>query len=232
MNRILFFCLFSLQTFIGFSQVQKANAHEEQNMFFKKNLYGFSFNNSWTGFYDIKDTTFIKPGLGLQAEYNYFFTNNYGVSVQAGIQMRGTGIITPDYDKTVGNPDSTGRMRHNIRTFEMPVVFYYRPNREIIKNGRMIFGLGFIPMYHAKVMRKWYSVDDGFHIETSYKQDFATFDIPIRLSSGLDINVAGNNLFRSVIIMDIGLKNNYKDPLDGKKSQKHFLLGIQLTFLL
>jgi len=232
MNRILFLSLFCLQNLLGFSQVEKTNADEEQNMFLKKKLYGFSFNNSWTGFYDLKDTTFLKPGLGLHAEYNYFFTENYGVAVQVGVQMRGIGIITPDFDKSVGNPDSTGRMRYNIRTLEMPVVFYYRPNNEIIKNGRLVFGLGFVPMYHVRVVRKWYSVDDGFHIETPYNQDFASFDIPIRLSSGLDMNVAGNNLFRSSIIMDIGLKNNYKHPIDGKKSQKHFLLGIQLTFLL
>lgn len=236
MKRIFFLFLLSFQIFVGFSQDIKTkdtllNDGLHKNMFLKQKLYGFSFNNSWTKFYDFKDSAFLKPGLGLHAEFNYFFNENMGISIQAGVQMRGTGIYTPDVDKSVGNPDSTGRLRHSLRTLEIPIVFYYRSSKEIIKNGRMIFGVGLVPLYHQKVVRKWFSVDDGFHIETSYKERFDAFDVPIRFSSGLDVNVAGGNLFRSSIIMDVGLKNNFKNPLDGKQSSKHFLLGLQLTFL-
>ena len=237
MKGILFLFLFFVQIFSGFSQDLTPkdgipNDGFQKNMFSKEKLFGFSFNNSWTTFYNFKDPSFLKPGLGLYAEFNYFFNENMGISVQAGVQMRGTGIYTPDVGKSVGNPDSTGRLRHSLRTFEIPIVFYYRSSKEIIKNGRMIFGVGLVPLYHQKVVRKWFSVDDGFHIETSYKESFDKIDVPIRLSCGLDVNVAGGNLFRTSIIMDVGLKNNFKDPVDGTKSSKHFLLGIQLTFLL
>ncbi len=231
MKRILFLTFFSIQIFVGLSQDQKSIESLQKNMFLKEKLFGFSFNNSWTGFYDLKDSTFLKPGLGLHAEFNYFFNKNIGVGIQAGIQMRGTGIITPDYDKSVGNPDSTGRLRHNIRTLELPITFYYRTNKEIFNNGKMIFGIGIVPMFHQQVTRKWYSVDDGFHIPVSYKENFDVIDVPIRLSAGLDVNVAGGNLLRSSVIMDVGLKNNYKNPLDGLRTSKHFLLGIQLSFL-
>jgi hypothetical protein len=219
------------QVLICFSQENKSRTNLEKNMFLKEELLGFSFNNSWVGFYDLKDSTFLKPGLGLHADYNYFFNENWGMAIQAGIQMRGTGIITPDYDNSVGNPDSTGRLRHNIKSWEVPVVFYYRANKEIIKNSRMIFGLGIIPMYHRKVLRKWYSVDDGFHTPISYKENFHAIDFPIRLSAGLDVNAPGGNLFRGSLIMDLGIKNNFKNPITGSRSSRHFLLGIQLTFL-
>lgn len=231
MNKIIVLMVLVLQSSMYFSQAQKPKESLEKNMFLKEKMFGFSFNNSWVGFYDLKDSTFLKPVLGLHADFNYFFNENWGMAVQAGLQMRGTGIITPDYDNSVGNPDSTGRQRHNIKSWEIPLMCYYRADKEIIKNSRMIFGLGIIPMYHRKVLRKWYSVDDGFHTPISYKEDFHAVDFPIRLSSGLDVNVPGGNLFRGSLIMDLGLKNNFKNPIDGKKSSRHFLLGVQLTFL-
>jgi len=231
MIRIFFLFCFTLHILVGVSQDNNSNVSSKKSMFLKEKLYGFSFNNSWTSFHDLKDSTFLKPGLGLHADFNYFFNENWGLGIQAGIQMRGTGIITPDYDKSIGNPDSTGRLRHTVRAFELPVVFYYRSSSEIVKNGRMIFGLGIVPMYHQSVNRKWFSVDDGFHIPVSYKENFDAIDVPIRFSSGLDVDVAGGNLFRCSIIMDVGLKNNFKNPLDRSKTSKHFLLGIQLSFL-
>jgi hypothetical protein len=214
-----------------FGQVNQSKIELNKNMFLKQKLFGFSFNNSWVGFHDWKDSTFLKPALGIHADYNYFFTEKMGISFQAGLQMRGVGIITPDYDNSVGNQDSTGRQRHNVRSLEVPIQFYYRPTKEIVKNSRLALGIGLVPMYHQKVVRKWYSVDDGFHTPISYKSNYHMIDFPLRLSSGLDVNVAGGNLFRGALIMDIGLKNNYKDPITGVKSSKHFLLGIQLSFL-
>lgn len=232
MRKIILLFYFFAIALTGLSQETKNDYKIQENMFLKKKLFGFSFNNSWLTFHDLKDSTFLKPGLGLHADFNYFFNENWGVAIQAGVQMRGTGIITPDYDESIGNPDSTGRKRHSIQALELPVVLYYRTNKEIVKNARLIFGMGFIPMYHKKVEQKWFSVDDGFHTPVSYKDDFDIIDFPLRITSGLDVATAGRNLFRSSIIMDIGLKNNYRNPSDGKKSNKHFLLGIQLTFLM
>jgi hypothetical protein len=227
----LIFISFIIVCQFTFGQVNQTKIELNKNMFLKQKLFGFSFNNSWVGFHDWKDSTFLKPVLGLHADYNYFFTEKMGISIQAGLQMRGVGIITPDFDNSVGNQDSTGRQRHNVRSLEVPIQFYYRPTKEIVKNSRLVLGIGLVPMYHQKVVRKWYSVDDGFHTPLSYKSNYHMIDVPLRLSSGLDINAAGGNLFRGALIMDIGLKNNYKDPITGVKSSKHFLLGIQLSFL-
>jgi len=65
----------------------------------------------------------------------------------------------------------------------------------------------------------------------AYKSNYQTFDVPLRLSSGLDVNVAGGNLFRAALILDYGLFNNYKNPISEERSSKHFLLGVQMTFL-
>jgi hypothetical protein len=227
----LIFTLFIIVCQFSLGQVTQSKIELNKNMFLKQKLYGFSFNNSWVGFHDWKDSTFLKPALGLHADYNYFFTEKMGISIQAGLQMRGVGIITPDYDNSVGNQDSTGRQRHNVRSLEVPIQFYYRPTKEIVKNSRLVLGIGLVPMYHQKVVRKWYSVDDGFHTPISYKSNYHMIDVPLRLSSGLDVNVAGGNLFRGALIMDIGLKNNYKNPITGVKSSKHFLLGVQMSFL-
>jgi hypothetical protein len=227
----LIFISFIIVCQYTFGQVTQSKIELNNNMFLKQKLYGFSFNNSWVGFHDWKDSTFLKPVLGLHADYNYFFNEKMGISIQAGLQMRGVGIITPDYDNSVGNQDSTGRQRHNVRSLEVPIQFYYRPTKEIVKNSRLVLGIGLVPMYHQKVVRKWYSVDDGFHTPISYKSNYHMIDFPLRLSSGLDVNVAGGNLFRGALIMDIGLKNNYKNPVTGVKSSKHFLLGVQMSFL-
>ncbi len=227
----LFFITFIITYKFTLGQVTHSKIELNKNMFLQQNLFGFSFNNSWVGFHDWKDSTFLKPVLGLHADYNYFFSEKFGLSIQAGVQMRGVGIITPDYDNSIGNQDSTGRQRHNVRSLEVPIQFYYRPSKEILKNSRLIFGVGVVPMYHQKVVRKWYSVDDGFHSTISYKNNYQTFDVPLRLSSGLDVNVAGGNLFRAVLILDYGLYNNFKNPISGERSSKHFLLGVQMTFL-
>jgi hypothetical protein len=231
MIRIIFLFCFSFHIIVGVSQENNASVNLNKSMFLKQKLYGFSFNNSWTSFYNLKDDKFIKPGLGLHANYNYFFDENWGLAVQAGIQMRGTGIVTPDYENSIGDPDSTGRFRQSVRTFEIPIVYHYRSSKEVIKNGRMIFGLGIVPMLHQRVLRKWFSVDDGFHTPVSFKDNFDAIDVPIRFSSGLDVDAAGGNLFRCDVIMDVGLKNNFRNPLDRSKSSKHFLLGVQITFL-
>ncbi len=227
----LFFITFLIACKFTFGQLTPTKIELNKNMFLQQKLYGFSFNNSWVGFHDWKDSAFLKPVLGLHADYNYFFTEKLGLSIQAGLQMRGVGIITPDFDNSVGNQDSTGRQRHNVRSLEVPIQFYYRPTKEIIKNARLVFGFGLVPMYHQKVVRKWYSVDDGFHAPISYKSNYHMFDVPLRLSSGLDVNVAGGNLFRAALILDYGFINNYKNPLTADKSSKHFLLGVQMTFL-
>ncbi len=227
----LFFITFIITCKFTLGQVTHSKIELNKNMFLQQNLFGFSFNNSWVSFHDWKDSTFLKPVLGLHADCNYFFSEKFGLSIQAGVQMRGVGIITPDYDNSIGNQDSTGRQRHNVRSLEVPIQFYYRPSKEILKNSRLIFGVGIVPMYHQKVVRKWYSVDDGFHSTISYKSNYQTFDVPLRLSSGLDVNVAGGNLFRAALILDYGLYNNYKNPISGERSSKHFLLGVQMTFL-
>jgi hypothetical protein len=203
-----------------------------KNTFEKKHLIGFSVNNSWANFRDLKDSTFFRPSLGIHASYDFFFTENLGLNFNFGVQQRGMGIYTRDFDNSIGNPDSTGRLRYRVTTLEAPITFMFRPKKEIFKNTRISAAIGVNLLHHYKAIRVWKSIDDGFHTPIDIKGNFSKFSVPLRASLGLDFNAPGGNLFRSSLIVDYGLKNTYKSlGSTSYQSHKHILVGLQLTFM-
>ncbi len=205
------------------AQKEKAGV---KSMFDKTAVLGFSFNNSWVTYRDALDSSFLKPALGIHFSNQVNLSKNFALFSSLGLQMRGTGVYTTDSDNSVGNPDSTGRLRYNIRAIELPVMLQYRMNREIFLYSRLTISLGIVPMYHYTIFRKWYSVDDGFHDKSSLRESYRQFDLPIRASLGFDVDAPGGNLFKINAIVDYGII-----PIRNDAKIKQFLAGINMSFL-
>lgn len=211
-----------------FSQVQEKS--KPIALFEKKLVYGFAVNNSWSNYRDLKDSSFYRPSLGIHLKTDFFFTESIGITLGFGVQQRGMGIYTPDLDKSIGNPDSTGRLRYKCTTLDLPIQLVYRHKEEVFKNGRLIAGFGITPSYMYKAQRIWKSVDDGFHEPRVITGNYSKIDVPLRASLGLDINT-GSTLFRVQLVGELGFKKIYTNSITGAKSSQNTLIGIDLSFL-
>jgi hypothetical protein len=214
--------------------VLNTNAQSEnatKGMFAKKASFGFAVNNSWAKYRDAKDSAFYRPSLGIHAKADYFFREDIGITFGFGVQQRGMGIYTKDINRSNGDPDSTGRIRYKCTTVDFPIQFLYKPKKEIFSNGKMVFGLGIIPSYMFSAKRIFKSVDDGFHEPNVITKDFKKLDVPFRASVGLDIQTAGNTLFRVQLVGELGFAKIYSNPITKAKSYQNTLFGIDLTFM-
>jgi hypothetical protein len=215
----------------GNAQSYRSEALKKPTVFERKFLVGFAVNNSWANYRDARDSSFYRPSLGTHARIEYRFMETMHLSLGAGIQQRGMGIYTPDLNNSVGNQDSTGRLRYRSTTLDFPIEVAFRPKKEVFKNTRMRFAIGATPSVMHKALRIWKSLDDGFHVEQVITPDFARFDIPLRASAGLDIKAPGNVLFRASFVFEYGFKSIYTSPINGTKSYTNSLFGLDLTFL-
>lgn len=228
----LFFSLTLFVALFAYSQQpEKTNYFDKYQKFNKNFLIGFSVNNSWANFRDLRDSSFYRPSLGIHLSSEFYIYKGLGISADFGLQQRGMGIYTPDLDQSIGDPDSTGRLRYKVSTIEMPLLIVYRHNKDVFRNTRLSLGFGIVPMYIFKAERIWKSIDDGFHRPVSLKEKYNTFDFPLRFSLGCDFDVAGGNIFKTNFIFDYGLKGIYLNPSNNVRSNKNILLGIKLTFL-
>ena len=202
--------------------------------FERKFVAGFSFNNSWSSYYDLlPDSAFYKPSIGAGLRAEYFFKPFIGISVGAGIQQRGMGVYTPDLDNTVsiGNEDSTGRLRYRTTTYDFPVLLVLRYPKDIFKSGRLSLMAGVDFSVINKAHRIWRSVDDGFHELTDITSGFTKVDMPLRAGLGLDIEAASGCLFRVNLFGELGRKKIYTDNASGQNWGQNVLIGIDLSCL-
>ena len=217
----------------SFSQFQKPTEVSTRTPYFeRKVVVGFAVNNSWSCYSDLlKDSAFFRPSLGFHIKTNYFFKPYIGISLGAGLQQRGMGIYTPDLDNSIGNPDSTGRLRYRTTTIDLPVQLILRSPKDIFPGTRLSMGLGVNFSYIYKAQRIWKSVDDGFHQPSNITANYDKLDIPIRINVGFDIDAGPGCLFRLHLVGEMGNKFIYTNPTTQIKSNKNILFGIDLSFL-
>ncbi len=204
---------------------------KKTHIFDRKVFVGITFNSSWSNFKDCKDSSFYRPSLGGGFRAEYYFKPYLGISIGASIQQRGMGIYTPDLDNSIGNPDSTGRLRYRMTTFDFPVQLIYRYPKDILPNTRLSIGLGadFNIIHNAS--RIWKSIDDGFHRPVILTQYYQKYDIPFRAGVGLDCAVGHGSLFRVQFYGEMSNKKLYTNPLTHIQSNQQILLGIDLSVL-
>jgi hypothetical protein len=231
-NTFLIIVLMLISTFT-FSQFKAPpSLVTKTRIFERKFLWGVAFNSSWASYTDqLSDSAFYRPSLGGGLRAEYYFKPYLGIMVGAGIQQRGTGIYTPDLDNSIGNPDSTGRMRYRMTTFDFPVQIMYRHPKNILPNTRLSIGVGADFNIIHNYLRVWKSVDDGFHQLTDFTNDCVKYDIPLRATIGLDAEVGHGSLFKLQFYGEISNKKLYTHPISGVKSNQQVLWGVDLSVL-
>jgi hypothetical protein len=227
------FIFFSMVALNGLAQFKAPTSLTAKTPYFEKHfLVGFAVNNSWSSYRDLQgDSAFYRPSLGIHLKTEYFFRPFIGISIGAGFQQRGMGIITPDLDQSIGNQDSTGRLRYITNTFDFPVMLVLRTPKNIFRGTRLSLGLGADFSVVKKAVRVWKSVDDGFHDPIDITDRYQKLDIPLRASIGFDVEAGVACLFRAHIYGEMGTKYLYTNPISGTKSSQNVLLGIDLNFL-
>lgn len=216
------------------SYSQKNDSTAAKTIFDKKLYIGGTFSNTWS---TIKGNgalpkMFTKPSLGGFLKAEYYPISFLGLAVGFGYQQRGAGIKTPDYDMSLGNPDSTNRLRLRFNCFELPLMLVARTPKDIFDGVRLSGGIGVIPSFNVQTRTVFHSVEDGFHNENDISGTMYKNDMLLGAALGLDINAAESCVFKVQVVYQQGTKNVFKDAtLYPGYSGKNNTIGIQLSWL-
>lgn len=198
-----------------------------------KPLFGFSFNNSWTKIVGSNlDYQYVsKPSLGMHLRSEYYFKPWLGLGIAAGIQQRGSIFKTPDYDQSLGNPDSTYRHRIRFNCLDVPVYLILKSPKDLFKGVRPSLQLGINWHRNFQSRDVFISVEDGFHNKFDASDMYYVNAKPsFQGALGFDIN-AGTCLFQLQFIYNKGTNNVYNSPTFNGKTGYNSLLGIQFSVL-
>lgn len=234
MKNILFI-LFIAINLTGWSQIDSSKIKKFEygtNRLEKKFLIGGTFNSGWSRYLNFEGPeVFTKPSLGIYVKMEYYFTNWLGLSLGIGHQQMGTGIISPDVEKELGNPDSTYRLRIRTNNLAFPLVLQFRTPKDVFKGGRLSLGLGIAPSYAYNAKTIFHSLEDGFHDKQNITDNLEKLDIPLRGTLGIDINASNACLFRMNFLVQYGFNELYTDPATNITSGQNLLFGFDLDFL-
>jgi hypothetical protein len=190
--------------------------------------WGLVFNNGWSSISNTPDG-FYKPSLGGGVRLDYYFTKNMGLSLGVNFQQRGTGLKTPDYDSSLGNADSTNRLRLRFNCLDLPVSFLYRSNALFGGKGvKLILGAGITPQFNLKANRIFISAEDGFHDIQDVSKDYYAFDAPLNASAGFLVNAGNSSAFLVDLFAQFGLVNVYEKT---SQSGQNRYFGIRIAWL-
>jgi hypothetical protein len=228
----------SLLAFIALMQVgvvfgqAPLDTLKRKEIFDKKFFWGGSFNNALTIIKgdNLPDKYFWKPALGVTLKTEYYFHKNIGVSVGFTYQQKGAGIITPDFNKSLGDPDSTHRARIKTNALEIPVVLILRSG-EWIKGVRFHGEVGITPMKNQLSQHVFMSVEDGFHVVENQSDRYYKKDMPIQGVLGVDINAGDACVFQVHFFGNWGSKNVFNTTSFPGANGKNVLYGIRLGWM-
>jgi hypothetical protein len=205
---------------------------KRKEIFDKKFFWGGSFNNALTIFKgsNMPDEYFWKPALGVTLKAEYYFHKNIGVSVGFTYQQKGAGIITPDFDKSLGDPDSTHRARIKTNALEIPLVLILRSG-DFIRGVRLHGEIGITPMKNRLSKHMFMSVEDGFHVVENQSDRYYKKDIPIQAVFGVDMNAGNACVFQVHLFGNWGTKNVFNTATYPGANGKNVLYGIRLGWM-
>lgn len=220
---------------IGFAisaQVAPDSIKRKSSIWDKKLYWGGTFNTSWVTVKgnNLPDEYFKRPTTAYSLRMEYFFHKNVGLSLGVQYQQKGAGIITPDFVKDLGDPDSTYRARIKLKGLEIPILIILRSG-EVIKNTRFQGSLGIAPLINMQSKFVQYSVEDGFHVieiqnDRYYKSDFA-----FTASGGLNINAGNACIFQIHLYGTWGTKNVFNADFYPNASGKTKVFGLKLGWM-
>ncbi|MFM9841251.1 MAG: hypothetical protein ACKVOQ_23505 [Cyclobacteriaceae bacterium] len=197
--------------------------------FEQKLLIGFSYQNYWTTIAgnNLPQSYFYKPSLGVSVKAEYYPWSFIGLSVGAGFQQRGAGIMSPDLDQTPGNADSTYRKRLRFNSVEFPISLLLRTPKDLVKGLRLKVSAGIVPMINTQSNQVFLSIEDGNHTSTDVSIDYWKNDLAYQLTVGPEINT-GSGILQIDFIYSSGTKNVYNSSNAIGYNQS---LGFKLSFL-
>ncbi len=234
MQRILILLFLALD-FNGFAQLDSSRIKKFDygtNRFEKKFLIGGVFNSGWSRYLNFEGPeVFTKPSLGIYVKSEYYFNDWFGLSLAIGHQQAGTGIVSLDTDKSLGNPDSTYRLRIRTNNLAFPLMIQLRTPNDVFRGGRLSLGLGISPKYAYNAKTIFHSLEDGFHDKQVVSERFVKFDLPLRGTIGIDVNAANSCLFRLNFLIEYGFNKLYTDPTTNILSGQNLLFGFDVDFL-
>ena len=178
----------------------------------KKMYWGFTFLNGLSSVTNNADH-FYKPSIGAGLKIDYYFTKSIGLSLGAAYQQRGTGVLTPDLDKSLGNADSTHRLRIRFNCLELPLALIYRSSKGLFGgNGvRFVGGVGITPSFNFQTNRFFNSAEDGFHDIRDVSSDYYRFDASLDGNAGFLISAGGASVFLVDLLAQFGTQNTYRN---------------------
>lgn len=198
----------------------------------KKFFFGATFNNSWATIKgsDMPNEYFWKPSVGASLKTEYYFHKNVAILVGLQYQQKGSGIITEDKIKELGNPDSTYRARIKLHALEVPISIVLRSN-DIIKNARLHAGLGISPMINFESRYVLYSAEDGFHFMENQDNRYYKNDLGLNASAGIDINAGNACIFQIHFYGTWGTKNVYNTDFFPNAEGRTRIIGLKLGWM-
>ncbi|QHT66881.1 PorT family protein [Rhodocytophaga rosea] len=214
----------------SYAQLDSLNKREIQ---FKKFYWGIQLNNLWSSVEGNTPEYFYKPSLGYFIKGEYYFTPFLGISVGAGYQQRGTGVINRNKEEVVlGTPDSTYRERLRFNYLDIPILLILRTPKPIAGGDvRLVGSFGIIPQKLISARDYFHSVEDGFHKITEVTENIQKNDMALTASVGAEL-YAGSNLFQVRLVGQWGTKSVYNNAtLYPGYSGKNRVYGVQIAFM-
>lgn len=242
-----FMCLvlFSHTSFAQQSVKEKIIAEGEPRASFdKKFRWGVSYNMYWsmiTG-EQVEKSYFIKPSIGFNFRFEYYFNSFIGVGLGAGYQQRGAGIVNQDntggayahpwitVDGVTGDPDSTYLERLRFNTLEFPLTLLLRTPKDVFSGMRLSGAIGPTLIHTMSVNQTYQSIIDGFHPYHWVTDNYTRNDIGIQAEFGADIDSGGGgkSIFQVHFVYTQGTGNVYAI---GQGTGRQTTFGIRLGWL-
>lgn len=213
-------CLVSLGNLRAQSSEEITAQTKISDPFSKKLRVGLSGNQYWGSIRgdDLLREYFAKPCVGFNLLVQYYPVSFFGVSLGAGIQQRGAGIINPDnsggsfthpWEYPQFNGDSTFRQRLRFTTYEVPLTLLLRTPKDIVKGVRPSGAAGIVYVKTKKVSDFFMSVEDGYHTDIPVTNDYLAQDLAYQLSVGADIDAGGAGIMQVHFVYTKGTRNVY-----------------------
>ncbi len=191
------------------SALASARVSAQDNPFNRKLIWGGVFQLAKNGMEgtQLPGTFFYKPGTGLGVLLEYYPVKWLGFGCGVGYSSKGPGKINPDYDQSLGNPDSTFREHYYFRTLDAPIFLSLRGPDLLSEKVRISsrIGTGFSKNFRSTNV--FHSVEDGFHKVQNVTNDFYNTDIYTYCALGLDFNSGTHTLFQIHAFWQRGYKN-------------------------
>lgn len=221
-----------LLTVLSLKGVAQPDTSTYHSRWEKKWYWGASLNNaivSFTGS-NLPAEYFWRPALGVTLKGEYFFHPNVGITAGCTFQAKGAGIITPDRDKSLGNPDSTYRARIKFYDLELPIALVVR-GLEPIHGTRLRAEIGIVPARMLYARYTFLSVEDGFHLIENHSDRYYKTDLFLQGALGLDINAADACIFQVHLYGNWGTRNIYEAASFPGANGRNGLYGIRLGWV-